>query len=239
MAEQTVTVPNAVSSAYEDFLQSFRAVIEDSDLSLAPEVRPIRSSFLAAGGNTQVVFAWSMYLKGWPCRRLGAGKRLDLAIKALETFSRESWQMTKSTVYVNYIVVSAGEAKLVQALHYDFVEPGQADHPYFHVQLSDEPIPNAELRASGFDLDLAAPKESNECWVTTRIPTPEMTLASVLYCLVADHLGESQFDQFSRTVKSIEDRLPPPAFDSIKVSLERSPKHFKSSHWFAHMRNES
>lgn len=234
MAEQTVTVPNEVGSAYEDFLQSFRAVVEDSNLNLAPDVRPIRSSFLAAGGDTEAVFTWRVYLKAWPCRRLAGNKRLDVVVKAMETFSRDSWKIIKSTVYVNYIVVNAGSARLVQALHYDFVEPAQKDHPFFHVHLNDEPIPPDDLRASGFEMELTEAEQPNECWVATRIPTPEMTLASVLYCLVADHLGDSRFGQFSHKIRSIEDRLPPPAFDSIKKSLDRFPGHFKSSHWFAH-----
>jgi hypothetical protein len=236
MAEQTVTPPNPVSSAYEEFLETFRATVEDANLTVHYPGRPIRSSFLDAGDNTRVVFTVGFYLKDWPCRRLQRGKRLDVVIKAMETFVRPGWQLTRSTVYVNYIVVSGAGAKLVQALHYDFVESGQNDHPFFHVQLSDELMPEADLKGAGCELDLPRPAESNECWVTTRIPTPDMTLASVLYCLVADHLGEARFAQFSQTVASIEDRLPPPAFESIKNSLDRYPRHFKSSHWFAHMR---
>jgi hypothetical protein len=63
-------------------------------------------------------------------------------------------------VYLNYFVVSSSDARLVQALHYDFVEGGQTNHPLFHVQLSNEPIPEAELRATGFDLEL---KSSSAC----------------------------------------------------------------------------
>lgn len=236
MPEQTVTPPNPVSSAYEDFLETFRATVEDSNLTVRFPSRPIRSSFLDAGDNTRVVFTRGFYLKNWPSRRLPREKRLDVVIKAMETFVRPTWQLTRSTVYVNYIVVAGPGAKLVQALHYDFAEHGQNDHPFFHVQLTDELIPEADLRATGYDLDLPRPMEASECWVTTRIPTPDMTLASVLYCLIADHLGEARFAQFSHTVGSIEERLPPPAFQSIKKSLERYPKHFKSSHWFAHMR---
>jgi hypothetical protein len=234
MAGETVTAPNNVSSAYEDFLESFRAVVEDSNLTLAAPARPIRSSFVAGADNTEATFTWCMYLRGWPCRRLGRAKRLDVVLKAIESFSRPSWRMTKSTVYVNYIVVVGDSAKLVQALHYDFVDHGQTDHPFFHVQLSDEAIPPADLRASGFEMDLPLPGESNQCWVATRIPTPDMTLASVLYCLVADHLGAPRFAEFSKTVQSIESRLPPPAFDYIKQSLVKFPSHFKSSHWFSH-----
>ena len=41
-------------------------------------------------------------------------------------------------MYVNYFVVADSGARLVQALHYDYVDGGRADHPLFHVQLTDE-----------------------------------------------------------------------------------------------------
>jgi hypothetical protein len=234
MPERTVTAPNKVGSAYEAFWESFRAVVEVSNVTLILPTRPIRSSFLASRDSVHAVFTWWLYLKGLPCRRLSRSKRLDVIVKAMETFSKDSWKMTKSTVYVNYVVITGSVARLVQALHYDFVEYGQNDHPFFHVQLSDEPIPEA----AEFELNLLTPAEPNECWVTTRIPTPDMTLASVLYCLIADHLGAGRFSQFAQKVQSIEDRLPPLGFESIRRSLERCPAHFKSSHWFAHMHPE-
>ena len=183
----------------------------------------------------QILLKSRFYLKGWPCRQLGRSKRLDVVVKALETFSRPLWSLTKSTVYVNYFVVSDSGARLVQALHYDFVMGGQTDHPFFHVQLSNEPISTDDLRSTGCELELPKQDSVNECWVTTKIPTPDMTLASVIYCLVADHLGANSFARFAETVDSIQKRLPPPSFDSIRKSIEESSMHFKSSHWFAHM----
>jgi hypothetical protein len=155
---------------------------------------------------------------------------------ALEEITRDSWLLKRSTVYLNYFVVSNTTAVLVQSLHYDFVEGGQPHHPFFHVQLTHEPIPEADLRSTGFDLQLKLQEPSSECWVTTRIPTSDMTLASVLYCLVADHLGTGFFGQFAERVHSIQERLPPPSFDALKNSIQKSAAHLKSSHWFAHMR---
>ena len=122
---------------------------------------------------------------------------------------------------------------MVQSLHYDFVEDGQHDHPFFHVQLTDELIPQEDLQNAGFGLSVAV--SGNECWVTTRIPTPDMTLASVIYCLMADHLGASGFSEFAENVESIQNRIPAPSFEPIKKSLDASAAHFKSSHWFSHM----
>jgi hypothetical protein len=229
-----VTAPYKVSSAYEEFIEAFRTAVEGANQELLVPVRPLRSCFEASGAGSGVSFKTCLYLRGWPCRRLARGKRLDIAVKAMETLTRPAWSLTKSTVYLNYFVVSGSSATLVQSLHYDFLDGGQTDHPFFHVQISDEAIPEDDLLSAGFDLKLE-PSEPNECWVTTRIPTPEMTLASVLFCLVADHLGAGSFRQFAENVLSIQDRLPTPGFEALMKSLRESPVHFKSSHWFAHM----
>jgi hypothetical protein len=156
-------------------------------------------------------------------------------IKAREALEKSTWALTRSTVYVNYFVNSQSVAQLVRALHYDFESGGQADHPFFHAQLSDESIPEADLRTTGFDGTLKLPDNPHERWIGTRIPTPDMTLSSVLYCLVADHLGAAIFKQFAGNVHSIQDRLPNLEFDAMKESLKKTNGHFKSSHWFAHM----
>jgi hypothetical protein len=154
--------------------------------------------------------------------------------KLLETFSNEEWRLTKSTVYLNYLVVVNSIAHLAQALHFDFVAGGQPDHPLFHVQLTLEPISENDVLNEGYYDRLKVPR-GRECWVTTRIPTSDMTFPSVLYCLVADHLETVIFKQFAEKVDSmLDERLPPPNFDSLKTSLHATTPHFKSSHWFAH-----
>lgn len=234
MASKTVLPPNRIRSAYEDFLEAFRTAVEAANLNIANQSRPLKSSFIVAGSNDRAAFTWSFYLKDWPCKRLPKNKHLDIVVKAMETFKRPSWVLVKSTVYVNYFVTSNAGARLAQSLHYDFVEGGQQDHPFFHVQLTDELIPPEDLRSAGFQVSI--PALENECYVTTRIPTPDMTLASVIYCLMADHLGAGGFAQFAAKVESIQNRIPAPNFERIKKSLERFDAHFKSSHWFSHMK---
>jgi hypothetical protein len=232
-----ITPSNKVRSAYEALLEAFRRAVETAGKEVKFPDRPIHSCFSPAEPGT-AVFERCLYLKGWPCKRLGRNRRLDVVIKVLETFTTgPEWLLTKSTVYLNYLVVSDSRAKLVQSLHYDFVAGGQTDHPLFHVQLDMEPIPEEDIQSMGFDDELNLPEEPNECWVTTRIPTPDMTFPSVLFCLVADHLGAVIFKQFAEDFHSIQDRLPPPDFDALKKSLQESSAHFKSSHWFAHTLN--
>ena len=235
-------LPYRVTGAYEGLLQEFRRVVEDANQTVSSPEAPLLSCFRPSGDNSTVTFETCLCLKNWPCKKLPRGKRLYIRIKVLEILERlgtlpnSSWGLIKSTVYLNYIVVSDASAHLAQSLHFDFVGSGQTDHPIFHVQLTDELIPEADLRGTGSDLELKLTEPSTECWVTTRIPTSDMTFASVLYCIVADHLGTNFFRDFAERVHSIQERLPQPSFEALKNSLQDSSLHFKSSHWFAHLR---
>jgi hypothetical protein len=238
-----VQPPNDLRSAYEDFLEAFRSAAEDANKEVQFSNVPLPSCFTAPGDNAIAEFTTFVYLKDWPCKRLQGSKRLDVVIKARERFRRGSeWQLTKSTVYLNYLVDSGSGCQLVQSLHYDFEEPGQPGHPFFHVHLNVEPIPRDELVSKGINLDFDVPHPERECFVTTRIPTADMTFASVLYCLMADHLGSDTtgsgagiFAGFAKEVQKIENRLPSLSFDALRDSLQRSFGNFKSPHWFAHM----
>ena len=236
-------LPTKLWAAYEDFLYSFQTAVEQTSGQVFSPDRPIASCFTRSG-NATVEFKRCLYLKGLRSRRLSGSKRLDLVIMAMEELERgtgehdkEVWTLRKSTVQLNYIVVADGVGRLAQALHFDFDQAGQRDHPFFHVQLTDELIAAAECLVGHVDFDIQPPSERSECYVTTRIPTCDMTLASVLYCLAADHFGGAIFNQFAQEVLSIEDRLPPLRFDALKKSVDTSPLHFKSVHWFAHMQS--
>jgi hypothetical protein len=235
MSNQVVRPPNSVRSAYEAYLEAFRSAAEDANRSVVFPAIPLPSCFTQGEDASTVMFKRCVYLKDWPSRRLSRSKRLDVIIKALELFNKTNWSLTKSTVYVNYFVVADASAELVQALHYDFVDGGQIDHPFFHLQLDNTMISGDDLTSAGFGEGLNLSEHTNECWVTTRIPTPEMTLASVLYCLVADHLGTTIFRQFADRFHAIQQNLPLCAFEAMKSSFQKIGSHLKSSHWFAHM----
>ena len=236
---QVVTAPPSLFLAYEEFLSAFQKRAEDANLKFNDSNIPLRSCFTDPGSPSFADFDRCLYLKGWPCRQLSKKKRLDILIRVRETFTRPDWRLTKSTVYLNYVVVSRKGAKLAQSLHYDFEELGQTGHPFFHLQLETEPIPRENLLTTGFDMDVTRPGCSTDCQVTTRIPTSDMTFTSVLYSLMADHLCADKrdgiFHDFADSVKSIHERLPPLRFEALKDSFDKSFTHFKSPHWFAHM----
>ena len=107
----------------------------------------------------------------------------------------------------------------MQSLRFDFDEKGQLDHAFFHVHLSDELIAEGERLSAHFEVPVQNPTQPNECWVTTRIPTPDMTLTSVLFCLAGDHLRTDIFGQFVERVDPIQARLPPLRFEALKNSV--------------------
>ena len=227
-------VPYHLSSAYEAFLDHhFTRAAEQADKKMKFDQPTLRCFTGLSDEETQ--FKRCFYLKEWPCRVLGRNNRLDVSVKVLETLRNSDWSLTKSTVYLNYLVVVNSIAHLAQSLHYDFEVGGQIDHPLFHLQLTLEPIPENDLlnKDEDFYYKLRIPRGHGG--VTTRIPTSDMTFTSVLYCLVADHLGAGIFKDFTDNIdSSLIDRLPLAKFDTLLTSLQKSPSHFKSSHWFAH-----
>ena len=239
---KVILPPNKLWTAYDTFLESFRMAIEEAAGQVFFPDRPVAASFVASAHGI-VEFRRCLYLKNLPSRKLSGKKRLDLVILGLESLERgsgqhdrELWTLCKSTVQLNYIVVGNSIGKLAQALHFDFDQTGQVDHPFFHVQLTDELIAADDCLRGHIDFKMQKPTEQNECYVTTRIPTCDMTLASVLYCLAADHLGGAIFNQFAQKVDQLQDRLPPLRFDALKSSVQKTTLHLKSFHWFAHMR---
>ena len=185
--------------------------------------------------QNKIEFSLTLHVKEWPCRKLGSYARLDVIITAREELDRASWSLLKSTVYLRYLIVRGEAAQLVQSLHFDFQDQGQDCHPMFHAHLDSEPVPAEELQLVGFELPVVSPETPSQCWVTMRIPTSDMTLASVLFCLVAGHLDSAIFREFAERVGPIHGRLPKLGFPALKKSLRLESEHFKSSHWFAHM----
>jgi hypothetical protein len=227
-----LTVPYNVVSAYESLVEEFRKAVEGANGQLLVAA-PLKSRFLRAGDDN-VNFDFFLYLKGCPCLKLPPRKRLDVLIRARETLERKAWSLIRSTVYLNYLVFSNSKLRAIRCLHFDFQEGGQSGHPLFHVQLMDDLIPH-DLQSFGIELTPKPAHQSHHEWIPSRIPTSDMTLASVLYCLAADHLGNDKFAQFQERVRTIEERLPILRFSALKKSLDAS-KHFKSSHWFSHSR---
>jgi hypothetical protein len=234
MSSRTILIPSDIRSAYENFIEAFRDAAETATQKKMQVDKPLNACFNESEDGCSIIYIECFHLQDWPCKKLSKKERLDIYIKAMETFSRKPFLLLKSTVYVNYFIISNHEASLQQALHFDFEDGGQKNHPFFHAQLLDEQISPEDLYCAGLNHELRITHQFNKCWVTTKIPTPDMTLTSVLYCLLADNLDEKKFTEFADKVESAQNRLPHPKYDALKNSIQKNKSHLKSSHWFAH-----
>ncbi|HXN47734.1 MAG TPA: hypothetical protein VN893_13900 [Bryobacteraceae bacterium] len=218
-------------NAYERLLNSFATAVEEAGGEVRVPDVPLSNCFTSRG-SAGVEFKRCLYLRDCPCRRKPTGVRMDIAVSVLEEITPDIWSLDRSTVYINYFLVADRKAHLAQALHYDFVREGQEQHPFFHAHLTAQLVCLSEFHDT--DLGVDRREGAPETPIGARIPTSDMTIASVLYCLAADHLEPAIFEKFAKEVRAIEDRLPMLRFDALKASLEGNRDHFKSSHWFAH-----
>jgi hypothetical protein len=237
MARQQTPLPYERTAPYEQLISEFQRTVAEQEATVVVS-QPVPSCFSRAPQN-MIEFSLILHIKKWPCRKLGNQARLDVMITAREKLDRASWSLLKSTVYLRYLIVRDETADLVQSLHFDFQDPGQDCHPMFHAHLDSEPLPLEELQLVGFELSMVEREQPSQCWVTMRIPTSDMTLASVLFCLVAGHLDSAIFREFAERVGPIHGRLPKLGFPALKRSLRLDSEHFKSSHWFAHMESST
>jgi hypothetical protein len=134
---------------------------------------------------------------------------------------------------VNYFTTLDDHLKLLQAFHYDY-DPVQRDHPLFHMQVTDRCIalPTADSEELEVQMPGAGTSTVLRC---ARVPTCDMTLASVLLCLAADHVGGELFAEFVTKICELQKEMPQPNIDKLGQSLGAPVQNVRSSHWFQHM----
>ncbi|HUX66227.1 MAG TPA: hypothetical protein VMV31_01925 [Terriglobales bacterium] len=228
--------PPKILTAYDALLSKFEDVAIQSNLTVCQGDLPLASSFERTGQH-EFKFSRSIHLKGLKPKQRPRGQTLSVILWAQERFSSpekspNDWALVESNVRLNFFVEAKGQSRLVQALHYDFPKECPAAHPLFHVQLTDELLPPEVLDTLKVTATVKEGRSGPPAWVGMRIPTPDMTLSSVLYCAVASYLKDEIFAKFAEDYELLKNRLLHPRFDPITDSLRDSPSHFKSSHWF-------
>jgi hypothetical protein len=138
-----------------------------------------------------------------------------------------------SSVCVNYFTVLEDQQKLLQAFHYDY-DPTQRDHPLFHMQVTNRCIamPPADSQSLEIQMPVAVAEPVLRC---ARVPTCDMTLASALLCLAADHVGGQLFAEFLAKICKIQKGMPQPNIVKLGQSLGNPVQDVRSSHWFSHV----
>lgn len=194
--------------------------------------KPVFSCF-RSDDSVEFTFDCILYLKRWRWRGVSTKERINILVHARERIRRADQVILSSTVCVNYFTVLGDHLELLQAFHYDF-DPGQKDHPLFHMQVTNRCIalPAADIEELEVQMPASVTPAVLRC---ARVPTCDMTLASVLLCLAADHVGGPLFAEFLTKICELQNEMPQPNIETLGQSLGAPVKNVRSSHWFRHM----
>lgn len=224
-------LPSKVRGKYELLIEALSKVGTEADCGDLTLVKPINSCFRAVAGSPEVYFECIFVLKSWRWKGVSKSERINILVHAKESIRRADQVLLKSTVCVNYFTGPADAPVLLQAFHYDY-DPGQADHPLFHMQVTNRCIAltAADISSLEVRLPVAGAPPVLRC---ARVPTCDMTLASVMLCLAADHVGGTIFNEFLKKICELQEELPQPAIELLGDSLGAPVRNMRSSHWFA------
>ena len=223
-------LPYKVRGKYESLIEALSKVGTDADCGEATLPKPVASCFHSAADPSVVEFDCVFYLKSWRWKGVSKSERINILVHAKEYIQRADQVLLKSTVCVNYFTGPADAPILLQAFHYDF-DPEPADHPLFHMQVTNRCIALTAEAIASLEVRLPA-GDAQPVLRCARVPTCDMTLASVLLCLAADHVGGTIFIEFLKKICELQADLPQPAIELLRNNLGSPVRNVRSSHWF-------
>jgi hypothetical protein len=225
-------LPYKVTGKYEILINALSEAGASADCGDVALAKPVLSCF-RSDDSGEVFFDCTLYLKKWRWKGVSTKERINILIHAKERIRRADQVLLSSTVCVNYFTASDDQPKLLQAFHYDY-DPGQADHPLFHLQVTNRSIALSSAESEQLDMQMPA-AVSPAVLRCARVPTCDMTLASVLLCLAADHVGGALFAEFLAKICEFQKEMPQPNIDKLGQSLGTPVQNVRSSHWFRHV----
>jgi hypothetical protein len=165
-----------------------------------------------ANGTDRIVIELTepLYFQDWPYR-IGSKERIDILAEFAETIRVSDGRCVHSTLWVNYFRRDGDKRIASDAVHYDFSEVVQTQHPICHAQGMNTIL---QRHPDGFpeDLDVSPIKNRNQ---SVRIPTAFVNFAGLLAKLTADHLPAETYKEFWTTCKSNVDEIPQHATNEI------------------------
>jgi hypothetical protein len=227
-------LPYDVTVKYELLIAALSEVGTSADCGDVVQAKPILSCFKANQNNAaEVLFDCTLLLKSWRWKGVSKKERINVLIHARERILSENHTLLSSSVGVNYLTGPSDAPKLLQAFHYDYATD-QADHPLFHMQVTNRLITLSETDRNQLEINVPAevPPAVLRC---ARVPTCDMTLASVLVCLAADHVGGQLFSEFLEKIYEYQKRMPQPNIQKLVESFSAPIQDVRSSHWFRHL----
>lgn len=222
-------LPYSVTGKYEALIEKLREAGTSADCGDVASARPILNCFRVDDTGEFAHFDCTLRLKEWKWKGVSGKERINIIVRAQEKIRRADHALLNSNVSVNYF---DQQGKLLQAFHFDH-DPAQADHPLFHLQVTNRCIPLTDEEA--LELEFTMPAEAGDKVLRcARVPTCDMTLASVLVCLTADHVGGKIFAEFLESICALQGEMPLPNIGKLSASLGGPIINVRSSHWFRH-----
>lgn len=218
----------AITQKYEQLVESLRKIGEEANCGNVMQHAPVQTCF-SSNEHGDVFFDCLLFLKEWRWKGVSRHEKVNILLRAKETIVRKNLKVKTSSVNVNYFKSDSGE--LLQAFHYDH-DPTQVDHPIYHMQVTDRSIELSQDEADAFGLK-AEVLQTPPLLRCARVPTCDMTLASVLLCLVADHIGGHFFKAFFDTVCELQSSLPRTFAKELTQGVSAG-ENANSPHWFRH-----
>jgi len=164
-------------------------------------------------------------------------REIDILVHARERFSvAKPHVIEESKVTVSYFrtVSNPPTATHLSTVRYDYDLPLRPSHPLFHFHCCREtvPQPNAAILESWrFEIT----QNANEGQYPFRVPTPHMSLCSVLLGLVAEHLDPEKFRALWKAITQKDWQPPAPAkahlWERCKQNAEASQP-FHNWQWY-------
>jgi hypothetical protein len=222
----------AHAQKYSEFYELFKLVVKPytpHPYNLEFCERKIRREFW------ELCLKEPIHLAEWPVRKDFPDPSVDVSVDlaAVLRYTQGEIRHTRSTVYVTYFKRYAHEqiAKALENLRFDFhPETGEVDHPLLHAHVfSDKkPISYPAQLTKNFTIDWDSLGKRLNAF---RLPIPNMTLPSVLCCLVACHLGSDKLKALLDRTKKQRESFPPLDISADQFKLF-SGNSFAGSQWF-------
>lgn len=191
----------------------------------------------------------ALWFRGLTARMTQGGRtdfdvylQLDQTIRGLRDSSTGALRLeaVRCTVRMQYLEYRSPEeiqkeragdlepARAYHGIHFDYVCPGEAHHPYFHAQLDHGCIPAEQIQRRY----TPTPALVGRC-DAPRIPTPPMDLPAVVYTLLHDHLSNVVAKGWPEELRKAMQGLP--LLDTNPFSTFVKPNmRMESTWWYEH-----
>jgi hypothetical protein len=172
-----------------------------------------------------------LYFPKWKYKSNSTKKSraLDILVSAQDSYDCKKSHIVASTARIAYLdPVSDKEALTLLSLHYDFENPPKPAHPVFHAQLGELKLED-EIKSLRIEHEIRPP--TVDLYGNARIPTPHMSICSVLIALAADHLPNDKFEDFLKKVKTCYVVKLESKCNALRKSLG-SCGNLHSHHWY-------